>query len=391
MLLKPVSFLDIAVFLLFLTFYLIRHSYLLKTTSCGFQALPFLFVSLPAQLIKERCLTSTKHQLPFTRRTTLFQDAMVRCLRWAFTNLPSDVGRLFFLKGVSLPFLRFRMLRSGYFLSRRDCPRWVEVNQNGLKGLWIAYDTIARPDLLVYYVHGGGFAMGSSYFYLEFLMTWVSVLKEHGFKNPVVFALEYTLIPDECYPYQLHETLAGYNYVLSRSDDPNIITISGDSAGALLVLSLLLYLGSKSRTERPAFAALISPWTHLMSDENRNTASDYLDSDKLNEYGREYARSADPSDPFISPGDCRDAALWTASLPRGGIGFYYGGSEELFGPGIKELSGRLNTIGKVICREDGNVHSWPVAAMFLETETAKRRKGLNEMSSDIAGVILCDG
>lgn len=262
--------------------------------------------------------------------------------------------------------------------------------KNGVKGLWIAYDTVAHPDLIVYYVHGGGFAMGSSYFYLEFLMTWISVLKEHGFKNPAVFALEYSLIPDKCYPYQLHETLAGYSYVLSRTEDPNIVMVSGDSAGGLLVLSMLLHLGSKPPTERPAFAALISPWTKLVSDENRNTASDYLDSDKLNEYGRQYAGSADPSDPLISPGDCRDTALWAASLPRRGIGFYYGGSEELFGPGINELSKRLDKVGKVICREDGNVHAWPVAAMFLETETAKRRKGLNEMSIDIAGVILCD-
>jgi hypothetical protein len=42
MLLKAVSFLDIAVFILFLSFYLIRDCDLLKTINCGFQALPFL-------------------------------------------------------------------------------------------------------------------------------------------------------------------------------------------------------------------------------------------------------------------------------------------------------------------------------------------------------------
>lgn len=228
--------------------------------------------------------------------------------------------------------------------------------------------------------------MGSCYFYLEFLMTWVSVLKEQGFKNPAIFAVEYTLVPDESYPFQLHETLAGYNYVLWRTSDPSIVVVAGDSAGALLVLSMLLYLGSKARTERPAFAALISPWTHLVSEKMRNTPSDFLDARRLNEYGRQYAGSEDHSDPLISPGDCRDRVIWTASMPRRGVGFYYG-SEEMLRPGIRRLSKRLGMLGRVVCREDDSVHAWPVAAVFLETETAKRRKGLDEMSRDIIEAI----
>lgn len=62
-------------------------------------------------------------------------------------------------------------------------------------------DESRKPDIVIYYVHGGGFSMGSSYFYLEFLLTWLSVLKSSGgFQNPAILSLEYTLVPDACYP-----------------------------------------------------------------------------------------------------------------------------------------------------------------------------------------------
>lgn len=233
--------------------------------------------------------------------------------------------------------------------------------------------------------------MGSSYFYLEFLLTWCSILRSRGgFKNPAVFALEYTLVPDAVYPVQLQQTLRGYRYVLSRAGDPGLVAVGGDSAGAMLVLSLLLHLGAHSRSETPMFAALISPWTHLLLEENRNTPSDFLDSGRLQEFGLRYAGCEDPYQPSVSPGECRDATLWRDSVPRRGLGFYYG-SEELFVPGIRELRGRLETLGaRVVAREKEEVHCWPVAGMFLEMEEGRRRKGLVEMSADITEALLCE-
>jgi len=269
-----------------------------------------------------------------------------------------------------------------YILEEAVTDSNLPVEKRDFKGLWISQSSSERPDIVIYYIHGGGLTMGSSHFYLEFLLAWASVLRSSGFQNPAIFALEYTLVPDESYPFQLHETLAGYNYVLSRTEDPGSIVVSGDSAGALLVLSMLLYLGTKARSEKPLFAALLSPWTHLISDVNINTASDFLDSDVLNVYGRQYAGSEDPHDPLISPGDCEDTALWAESMPRQGVGFYYG-SEEVFVPCIEGLSKRLAGVGRVLNRKDEAVHAWPVAAMFLETEDAARRKGLLQISADI--------
>ena len=90
--------------------------------------------------------------------------------------------------------------------------------------------------------------MGSSYFYMEFLLAWVSLLEAAGFQNPALFALDYTLVPDAVYPRQLQETYFGYLHVLSIVKDPSRICVSGDSAGATLILSFLR--GSRSFPRR---------------------------------------------------------------------------------------------------------------------------------------------
>ncbi|KAK5002209.1 hypothetical protein LTR39_006748, partial [Cryomyces antarcticus] len=156
--------------------------------------------------------------------------------------MPSSIGKVFFSKGVALPFLRFRMLRHGYL---KYPIHSQEINQDEFQGSWFIADNTQRPDVVVYYCHGGGFSMGSSYFYMEFLFALVALLKDSGYRNPALFALEYTLVPDAVYPTQLHETIAGYDYVTSIIKDPSRICVGGDSAGATLILSMLLWISDQ--------------------------------------------------------------------------------------------------------------------------------------------------
>jgi acetyl esterase/lipase len=183
---------------------------------------------------------------------------------------------------------------------------------------------------VVYYCHGGGFSMGSSYFYMEFLLAWVSLLKEAGYRSPALFALEYTLVPDAVYPTQLHEVLRGMEYVMSIARDPSKICFGGDSAGATLVLSFLLYINDhpELRHLRPSFSVMISPWVSIVSPNNKNTASDYLSADSLERYGRQYiGTKARPDDPMVSPGHCKDVKKWRAASPQKGWLFLYGSEE----------------------------------------------------------------
>lgn len=225
--------------------------------------------------------------------------------------------------------------------------------------------------------------MGSSYFYLEFLLAWVALLKDAGYSNPAIFALEYDLVPDAAYPTQLEQTIAGYNYVRTTVDDPSRICVGGDSAGATLILTLLLYIGKQPDFEdqKPGFATLISPWTTLFSSHNRNTASDFLDADSLHMYGRQYAGSDEKlDDPLVSPGVCRDIAWWRKACPTEGYGVIYG-SEELLGPELRDLIVLWRKSGCAVSvrEEPGAVHAWPVATLFLSDTQAERQKGLKDL------------
>lgn len=253
--------------------------------------------------------------------------------------------------------------------------------------MWVVKDEDKKPDIFIYYCHGGGFAMGTSYFYLEFFITWVSTLKEIGFSNPAIFALEYTLVPEQTYPYQLQEAIVGYNYVLSIAGDPGLVVVGGDSAGGTIILSFLLDIANKSPEKKPMLATFISPWTHLVSELNQNTSTDYLDVRRLHDLAREYAGSERVYDSLVSPGCCVDLLWWEKAMPTKGMHFYYG-SEEVFCESIRTLARRLDGVGKVTCHEDESLHAWPFAVLFLGTHEEERARGLRKISKDIAHALL---
>jgi acetyl esterase/lipase len=225
--------------------------------------------------------------------------------------------------------------------------------------------------------------MGSSFFYMEFLLAWVSLLKDAGFRNPALFALEYTLVPDAVYPAQLQETLAGYEYVLSIAGDPSRICVGGDSAGATLILSFLLYITDHSelRHQRPGLAIMISPWVTIVSKNNRNTASDYLNSNSLETYGRQYIGPKVPtSDALVSPGHCKDVKKWRDASPEKGWFFLFG-SEEVLGPETRELISLVKSTGieVKVDEEPGGIHAWPVVSLYLGETREERLHGLKNI------------
>ncbi|OTA66627.1 Arylacetamide deacetylase-like protein [Hypoxylon sp. EC38] len=394
MILGPVSYLDCVVFCAFLTPQLIIHVGLLETVLVVLRCLPFLLFELPFTFVRERYFVEFHKQSPFVQKASPFEDFVIRCVRYAFANVPPDVGRVFFSKPVALPFLRFRMLRHGYIISPIH---WHEYNDKRFKGIWVIKDPMIKPDICVFYVHGGGFSMGSAYFYLEFLLTWLSLLSDSGYQNPAIFALDYTLVPDASFPTQLEEAIAGYEHVLSTAQDPNRICVSGDSAGATIVLSLLLHLANIGRhlkkmdntgvwrLAKPGMAIFISPWVTLVSEKHQNTTSDYLDAGNLHQYARQYAgEKISVNDPLLSPGDCRDISRWKKAIPSKGMFVVYG-AEEVFAFEIADLVRFLGENGvKVRNKEEkGGIHAWPVACLFLSSSLDDRQKGLKSLVEEI--------
>lgn len=240
--------------------------------------------------------------------------------------------------------------------------------------------------------------MGSTYFYLEFLLSWLSLLKESGYSNPAVFGLDYTLVPDSCFPKQLDEIVAGYEHVLNMAGNSSVVCVAGDSAGGTLVLSLLLHLanpklvekgrplpGASRHLEKPAMAVLISPWPTLHSSRYQNNNSDFLDADALHLYASQYAGSqALVGDPLASPGNCKDLRWWKEASPTQGIFVVYG-REEVFAPEIKRFVQTLQKAGTLVSaqEEKAGIHAWPVASLFLGDSTEQRLKGLKSLVREI--------
>ncbi|KAK4143867.1 monoterpene epsilon-lactone hydrolase [Dichotomopilus funicola] len=394
--LGTVAYIDCLIFCLFLAPTLVWKAGLFETVWCALQALPFLLLKLPIVIIWDRVLSP--FQRPFSQRVTLFEDVVVRCMRYAFANVPPRIGRVFFAREVALPYLWFRLLRKGHFGSPIY---WREHGDTGFRGIWVRKDPVKKPDLVLYYLHGGGFSMGSAHFYLEYLLTWLGLLSLAGYQNPAIFALEYTLVPDAPFPTQVKETWKGYEHVLDVThNDPSIVCVSGDSAGATLVLCLLLCLMNKrlavptiyGREEfdrwlppTPALAVLISPWTTLVSTRHRNTVSDYLDAQKLCQYGVQFAGSyASAANPLASPGCCRDASWWKRASPKRGFVVTYG-TEEVLAPAIEDFVDTLREaeIAVESRAEPGGIHAWPVASLFLSSSHEGRLDELKALTYKI--------
>lgn len=273
--------------------------------------------------------------------------------------------------------------------------------------------------MVLYYVHGGGFAMGSVHFYLEILLAWHSLLAKSGYQNPCIFALEYSLVPEKTFPTQARETMHGYRHVLSVAGDPQKVVVSGDSAGGTLVLSLLLEIGrlnecarayrrklewaakqadnnNNGTTERelrehwlgvseiplPALAILVSPWVTLVSGKHNNSTSDYLDCEQLHDYAMQYAGVDQLLSHAASPGLQTDLRVWAEASPSHGFFVTYG-SEEVFAPDIRDFVALLSRAAEVdsLC-DDGCVHAWPVASLFL-SDTERRLAGLKTLTAAI--------
>ena len=288
---------------------------------------------------------------------------------------------------------------------------------DGTKGLFVVKDPTRAPDVVVFYLHGGGFAMGSPWFYLEFLLAWADLLSSssepegaasrsrNAYANPAVFAPDYTLVPGGTFPTQVRQVITAYEYACGLAGPDAAVEVAGDSAGATLALSLLLHLaleerrGAAAPVRRPDHATLISAWCRLISKRNANTPSDYLNADSLHLYARQYmgacadhssglANGAGIDPQFASPGDVVDEGVWKRAVPEGGVHFIWG-REEVLGAEIWRLVERLRGVvgdekdgegGKVVTTEQAKqIHAWPVVDLFLAGSEKERLRGLRRI------------
>jgi acetyl esterase/lipase len=242
------------------------------------------------------------------------------------------------------------------------------------------------------YIHGGGFSMGSSFFYLEFLLAFLHLLKQSGLRNPAIISVEYSLVPDAIFPTQLIQALAAYKYALSFTHgDASKICVAGDSAGGTLVMSLLLHLRTHAVLMKPALAVLISPWVTILEDNHADTASDFLSVYTLHQYGHQYLGATSPRSHLMhvaSPGLERASMVWSEAAPTHGFIVSWG-TEEVMACDISGWVGRLKKESSVTVRtieDQGKIHAWPVVALYLGDNLDRRLEDLKVLAKNVVEV-----
>ena len=144
---------------------------------------------------------------------------------------------------------------------------WIEMRRdfNARKG--------AKSQRVMLYVHGGAYFFGS-------VDEHRYQLQRHARKlEAKVFAPRYRLSPQFPFPCGLHDCLAAYLYLLTVQSPAEII-MAGDSAGAGMVISILVILRDQG-IPLPAGAILISPWvdlTHSFPSVAGDSHLDYIPS-----------------------------------------------------------------------------------------------------------------
>jgi acetyl esterase/lipase len=153
-------------------------------------------------------------------------------------------------------------------------------------------------ELVVLYLHGGGYVMGS----LDSHDRLMAHVAHHG--RATVYGLDFRRAPEHPYPAALDDTRAAYRDLIQLGWDPARIVLAGDSAGGGLVLASLA-LAREAGEAAPSGGILLSPWLDLAltGDSMERLAADdpWTTRAALDTFGNFYAADVPLNDPKVSP------------------------------------------------------------------------------------------
>ena len=173
-----------------------------------------------------------------------------------------------------------------------------DIEADGVRAEWI--DSLeSSPSLVMMYLHGGGYIMGTTKMYHNML---VRLANAAGVR---VLTVDYRLAPENKFPAALNDSIKAYKWLLSKGYEPNKIVIAGDSAGGGLTLATLLKIRSLG-LGMPAAAVCVSPWTDLALTSKSLQANSKIDpvlDYNLLKYFADccVGEEGDRCDPFVSP------------------------------------------------------------------------------------------
>jgi len=149
----------------------------------------------------------------------------------------------------------------------------------------------ADPTQVLVFLHGGGFALGSSASHRK--------LAGHVARacGATAFVADFRRAPEHPYPAQIEDTAAVFDALVRDGIRPADITFIGDSAGASIAIATTLRM-QRDGSRTPGLVMAISPWLDMENTGETlvsNNDTDFLITDRYLSGG------ADPTDPLVNP------------------------------------------------------------------------------------------
>jgi epsilon-lactone hydrolase len=170
-----------------------------------------------------------------------------------------------------------------------------EVDAGGVPALWVR-PAEASDDVVLVYLHGGGYIWMTPRTHLPAIGGLVRAT------GAACLAVDYRRAPEHRFPAAVEDLVAAYRWLLATGVQPEQIVLTGDSAGAGLVLGGMVALRDAG-VELPAGGVCFSPWTDLtVSGPSADSADDpVVSGNALRMMASLYLGAADPTSPTASP------------------------------------------------------------------------------------------
>jgi acetyl esterase/lipase len=188
--------------------------------------------------------------------------------------------------------------RFGDLIPMPDGSKVEDAELGGVPVRWISFPDSTDADPVIFYLHGGGYTIGSLRSHQGFCALFAKAAHARSVQ------VDYGLGPERPHPAAVDDAVAAYEALLASGVNANQIIVSGDSAGGGLSLATLVALRDRG-TAMPAGAALMSPWTDLsFTGETMKTNKDadpMVMIEFISVMANDYIQSGDPTNPLISP------------------------------------------------------------------------------------------
>ena len=179
-------------------------------------------------------------------------------------------------------------------------PQGVAFREDRIGGIpgWWCEPADAQPNAAIQHLHGGWFNLGSAAAYRHLVG---HIARSTG---TAAFIPDYRLAPEYPFPTAIEDARANLRGLAQRGIER--ITVTGDSAGGTLALSLLALVAAEPASAvAPLGAVVLSPITDLAltgaSWQSRADADPYFVKEQAESLLQAYLRGHDPKDPVASP------------------------------------------------------------------------------------------